>query len=265
MLSSNEISLRDLAARSRAERNPGETVRFIDLPATLDGATDIFDLKSNVEQCWSWERWFKACERNQGHVFEEFLRLLITHKPKVRSLIKDYIRTFAESVGDESDGNLARDIAGKFGLVYAAGRLAIKFRLVPWKPGALHEAIEKCYYASRDLLPDEGVTFRAGKDALLSFLKNLPRRAEIDSDDNSSLDGFREVRACNNRCLVKREKFNSIFETDTQYRIVTNWLMASKRVTLAATSTGSKKIKEQHFWPDGERYRSVEIVWPQKT
>ena len=86
MLSSNEISLRDLAAQSRAERNPGEEVRFIDLPATLDGATDIFDLKSNVEQCWSWERRLKACERNQGLAFEEFLRLLIARKLKVRSL-----------------------------------------------------------------------------------------------------------------------------------------------------------------------------------
>jgi hypothetical protein len=260
VLSSNEISIRDLAARSRAERNPGETVRFIDLPATFDGATDIFDLKSNVQRRLSWEKWFKACERNQGYVFENFLKLLIARKPKVRSLIQGHIRTFAESVEDEGDGNLARDIARKFGLIYAAGRLAITFRLVPWKSDTLHEAIQKCYFASRDLLPDEGVTLRAGIHALRSFLKGLPKRTDIDSDDNSTLHGFHEVRDRDYRSLVKREKFNSIFETDTQFRIVTNWLIESKRLTLAARAAGLKKIKEQHFWPDGERYRSVEIV-----
>jgi len=264
VLSSNEVSIRDLAARSRSERNPGETVRFIDLPATFDGATDIFD-RSDVEQKLSWEQWFKACEKNQGHVIESFLKMLIPRKPKVRGLIKNHIKIFVDSVQDESDGNLGRDIAGKFGLVYAAGELAIQFRLVPWKSVALHEAIKKCYFASRDLLPDEGVTFRAGKQALLSYLQNLPNKSEIDSDDNSSLDGFREVRPRNFRCLVKRERFNSIFVSDAQYRFLTNWLMASKRVTLAATSSGPTKIKEQHFWPDGERYRSVEIFWPRRS
>ena len=264
VLSSNEVSIRDLAVRSRAERNPGETVRWIDLPATFDGATDIFDRKSDVKQLLSWDQWFKACEKNQGHAFEAFLRLLIAQKPEARSFINAQIRAFAESVQDESDGNLARDIAEKFGLVYAAGKMAIQFRLVPWKSAALEDAIKKCYFASRDLLPDEGVTFRAGKRALLSFLQNLPKLDKIDSADNSSLVGFCEVQPRNYRCLVKRERFNSLFETDTQLRLVTNWLMESERATLAATSAGPKKIKEQHFWPDGDRYRSVEIIWPKK-
>jgi hypothetical protein len=262
VLSSNEISIRDLAIRSRAERSPGETIRFIDLPATFDGAGDIFDRKSMDEQRSSWVEWFGACERNQGHVFETFLKLLIAQKPTVRALIKEHIKDFVQAVHDESDGNLARDIAEKFGLVYAAGRLAIQFRLAPWKSVVLREAIKKCYFASRNLLPDDGVTFRAGKEALLSFLKALPKDSKIDRDDNSSLDGYCEVQPRRFRCLVKREKFNSIFETNAQYGLVTDWLISNKRVTVAATSTGPKKIKEQHFWPDGERYRSVEIIWP---
>ena len=264
VLSSNEISVRDLANRSRAERSPGETVRFIDLPATFDGATDIFDRRSDTRQRLSWEQWFNACDKNQGRVFEAFLRLLIARKPTVRRLIKDHVRSFAESVQDDNDGNLARDVAEKFGLVYAAGKLAIHFRLVPWKAAVLNDAITKCYFAARDLLPDEGVTFRAGKDLLRSFLQILPKKGQIDLTDNSSLDGFCEDQPRIYRCLVKREKFNSVFETDSQYRTLLNWLISSGHVTLAATSTGPRRIKEQHFWPDGERYRSVEILWPRK-
>lgn len=264
VLSSNELSLRDLAARSRAERNAGETVRFIDLPATLGSGQDIFDRKSEVRQQLSWQEWFKACEKNQGHVFEAFLRLLIREKPEIRKLIKGHVRTFVSSVQDEMDGNLARDIAAKFGLVYAAGRIAIKFRLVPWTSVSLGKAIRKCYFAARDLLPDEGVMFRSGKSTLLSFLQKLPKSTEIDARDNSHLDGFSEARLRHYRCLVKRDKFNRIFQSEAQHRLVLNWLMADSRITLAATSTGPRKVKEQHFWPDGERYRSVEIMWPMK-
>jgi hypothetical protein len=261
VLSSNEIAIRDLAARSRSERNPGETVRFIDLPATFDGAADIFDRKLELGQQISWDQWFDACDKNQGRVIESFVEMLIARKPKVGGMIKDHIKTFVESVRDDGDGNLARDVAEKFGLVCAAGELAIQLRLVPWKRVTLREAIKKCYFASRELLPDDGVAFRAGKQALLTFLQNLPRETDIDLEDNSSLDGFRELPPGKFRCLVKREKFNSIFATNVQSRMVTNWLIAKGRITLAATSNGPKKIKEQHFWPDGERYRSVEILW----
>jgi putative DNA primase/helicase len=262
VLSSNEVSIRDLAARSRAERNPGETVRFIDLPATFDGASHIFDRESEAQQLLPWEQWFTNCERNQGHVFDAFLKLLIARKPKIRKLIKAQISAFANSVHEENDGNLARDIAKKFGLIYAAGETAIKFHLVPWKSAALHEAVKKCYCASRDLLPDEGVTFRAGKRALLTFLKDLPKLGEIDSTDNSLLKGFCEEESRHYRCLIRHQIFNTIFETDSQLRLMSSWLIKAKRVTLAAPSAGPKKIKEQHFWPDGGRYRSVEIRWP---
>jgi hypothetical protein len=63
---------------------------------------------------------------------------------------------------------------------------------------------------------------------------------------------------------VKREKFNSVFGSDEECRLVTEWLIASQYVTLAKVSAGPKKMKEQLFWPDGERYRSVEILWPRK-
>jgi hypothetical protein len=236
------------------------------LPATFDNATNIFDRVAarNGEERLSWDRWFEACGRNQGHVFEAYLKNLISRKPKVRESIKKRVEGFVALVRDEADGNFARDIAEKFGLVYAAGELAIQFGLVPWKSVALRGAIEKCYRGSRDLLPDQGLIFRSGKQALLSYLQGLPKLASIDPTDCSSLDGFRTSVRGYHRCLVKREKFNSVFATDAQLRLITGWLITSQRVTLAKRSAGPKKTKEQFLWPDGERYRSVEILWPQQ-
>jgi hypothetical protein len=262
VLSSNEVSIRDLAAQSRMERVPGETIRFIDLPATFNDMNDIFDRQCDSRCRLTWPQWFKACQDNQGRAFEGFLRLLINRKKVVRKRIKRYVSEFSKSAQDETDGNLARDIAVKFGLVYAAGRVAIDFRLVEWKAAALRAAIMKCYFASRDLLPDEGVKIRSGREVLKNFLRNLPKTTELELSDNSALDGLCEALPGHYRCLVKREKFNSIFETDTQCRIITDWLISKKRITLATTVAGPRKVKAQHFWPDGARYRSVEIMWP---
>jgi Domain of unknown function (DUF927) len=262
ILTSNEISIRELANRSRLEREPGETVRLIDVPATFDGSLDIFDREySTGDQ--NWEKWFKACSKNQGYAFESFLRSLIEKKEQARALTKEHIHFFAEFVHDADDGNFARDIAGKFGIVFAAGVLAIQYDLIPWKVDQLKRAVAKCYFAARDLLPDEGVVLRSGKQILKTFLKQLPSKDAIDPDDNSTLSGFQEERLHDFRCLVKREKFKVIFETNTQCQAVENWLLDNNRVSIA-NSALLKKMKGQHFWPDRQRYRSVEIFWPKK-
>jgi putative DNA primase/helicase len=242
LITSSEHSIRVLAGRSRTQRNPGETVRLIDLPATFDGATDIFDRVAALngrERLWG--QWYEACSQNQGRVFESFLEKLIARRTRMPEVIKKHIKAFVTLVGVESDGNLARDIAEKFGLVYAAGELAIQFRLVPWKSADLRGVIEKCYLASRDLLPDQGVTFRSGKQALLSYLQGLPKVASIDSTDCASLDGFRETVPGYNKCLVKREKFNSIFASNEECRLVTEWLISSKYVTLTKLSAAQRR------------------------
>jgi Domain of unknown function (DUF927) len=263
LLTSNEYSIRDLAGLSRLQRSPGETVRLIDLPATFDGATDVFDrVMARKGQDRPWGQLFHACGQNQGHVFEAFLAELIVRKGKVSEGVKLHMNVFSDLVQKENDGKFARDIARKFGLVYAAGELAIQFGLVPWKSTALRDAISKCYFASRDMLPDDGVVFRSGRAALLAYLQKLPKKTEIDTDDNSSLDGFRQKVGEKFKGLIKREKFNSIFASNAERDLVAKWLVADKHVTLAMASGGPKKMKEQHFWPDGKRYRSVEIFFP---
>jgi hypothetical protein len=265
LLTSNEYSVRDLAGHSRAQRDPGETVRLIDLPATFDGASDIFDRAStqNDRQRLTLDQWFRSCSENQGCVFEAFLAELISQKPRLCEAVKNHMEAFVISVADKVDGQLARDIARKFALVYAAGRLAIQFGLVPWKPAILLDAVSKCYRSARDLLPDEGVILRAGRKSLLTYLRKLPKRMEIDTEDNSSLDGFRQKgREGKFKALLKRERFNSVFASLAEQDAVVKWLVAGKHVTLAMASDGPKKIKEQHPWPDGKRRRSVEILFP---
>jgi hypothetical protein len=261
VLTSNEHSIREFARRSRRSREPGETIRWIDLPATFDGADTIFDRITYTKEQLVWDQWFNRCKENQGHAFEAFLRRLIGIRETAPQLIEKYVNAFRESAQDDADGRLARDLATKFGLVYAGGRLAIQFGLVPWSKVVLKDAIKKCYRAARDLLPDEGVILRSGRDALLTYCKRLPKLKGLQRATCGSLEGLTECRRHYHRCLIKCEKFNSIFATTFQAELVIKWLIADKRVSMAKTETDTVKMKDQHFWPDGQRRRSLEIFW----
>ena len=146
--------------------------------------------------------------------------------------------------------------------------LGIRCGLLPWEKQDLLLAITKCYFAARDLLPDDGVAIRQGIMALRTKLRELPnasgkRAAKIDFD---KVDGFCEREKEVNRHVIRRDAFNSIFGSDIQRALVVERLIMKQRVTLATSkaSTGapSPKPKGQHKWPDGERRRSFEIIFP---
>jgi Domain of unknown function (DUF927) len=257
LFTSNEYSIGELARRCGLERDAGETVRLIDVPVRFDDASTIFDREQTE---LGWADWFRACEENQGHVFEAFVEKLIM-RPNIDARVQRYVERFVTRVRQTDDGNLAFDVARKFGLVFAAGRLAIRFRLLPWSRDELFDALTRCYRAARDLLPDSGVLLRSGRTALRRFARSLPNLSDVSERSCRALDGFSEQRGERVRCLIKREKFNAVFSTLDQRNLVLDSLLAQGRITLANVSTGRPRIKEQHIWPDGDRYRSVEIFW----
>ncbi len=93
-------------------------------------------------------------------------------------MLKRRIAFFVRHVCDEYDGDVARDVAEKFGLIYAAGRLGIRCGLLPWDKPELLDALTKCYIGARDLLPDDGVAIRQGITALRAKLHELPRTSK---------------------------------------------------------------------------------------
>jgi hypothetical protein len=71
-----------------------------------------------------------------------------------------------------------------------------------------------------------------------------------------------------NEYVIKCDAFNSIFVSRNQRSLVVEWLIQKQRITLAtkkaSAGTPAPEPKQQHSWPDGERRRSFEIVWPRK-
>jgi hypothetical protein len=274
MLTSAEKSIRALAEKAKVEREQGETLRWIDVPATFGGRDHIFDRAASATQSSKKERGrvfaniVTDCEANHGVAIEEYVGRIINAEFDARDRARAAIASFVQHITDPSDGTVTRDVATKFGLVYAGGILGIELGIVPWQQDELLDAISKCYRGARDLLPDEGVALRQGMALLKGRLEGLPRRKVQKADeatDWGKVEGYRVRRDSGNRYIIKREVFNGIFASIAQRDLVVQHLIEENRIILALCKGGAAatpKPKQQFTWPDGERRRSYKIMIP---
>jgi Domain of unknown function (DUF927) len=168
LLTSSEKSIRHLALQAKVERQHGEVLRLIDIPAVFDGSGHIFDRlvpSASIPNVNSWKQTTFAnivsdCQANHGAALETYIERIITADFDVEEYTKANIASFVQHVSEGTDGDVARDVAGKFGLVYAGGMLGIRLGIVPWNQAELLDAITKCFRSARDVLSDEGVVLR---------------------------------------------------------------------------------------------------------
>ena len=278
LLTSSERSIRELARAVKLERQHGEAVRLMDVPAVFDGLDHIFDRlpedfdKGNFQDRKkdTFKNIADACEKNHGKAFRKYIKALIADRVELKGYIEAKIAYFVEHVCDEFDGDVARDVAAKIGLFYAAGMLGIRCGLLPWGKADLLDALTKTYIGARDLLPDDGVAVRQGIETLRAKLRQLPRisKKAATVPGNHNIDGYRERRKKVNRYVIKRDAFNSLFASGTQRALVIEWLIQKRRITLATAKTSAgapaPKPQGQFIWPNGKRRRSFQILWPRK-
>ncbi len=273
-LTSAEKSIQDMAALAKLERQAGECLRLIDVPALLPGTEDIFDRASTPTKYF--EDWRDTtfakiateCRQNHGAALKTYLEKIVRAEFDVAEFARNAASTFVGHVVEIGDGAVARDVAAKFGLVYAGGLLGIKFGIVPWQTDELLDANAKCYRGARDILPDEGVALRKGMEVLRAWLGGLRRVKELEADrstDWDRIEGYRVRTKHRNRYVIKREMYNAIFATTVQRDLVLRHLIRSEQITLAISKNGSgttAKPKKQFIWPDGQRRRSYQLTFP---
>ena len=108
-----------------------------------------------------------------------YIKALIA-EPKPKEYVERRISYFERHACDDFDGDVARDVARKFGLIYAGGMLGIRCGLLPWDRKELLDAVGKTYIQARQLLPDDGISLRLGIAALRDKLHQLPQGLDAD-------------------------------------------------------------------------------------
>ena len=135
-LTSNEISIRDLARKVGMERQRGEAIRLIDLPALDDGMDHIFDRlprKISAAKMVDWKRQkfseiAEACEKNHGAAYRRYITSLIAMGPRLAPYVQHRVDYFIRHVQDDQDSDLSRDIAKRFALLYAGRHVSASVR-----------------------------------------------------------------------------------------------------------------------------------------
>ena len=274
-LTSNEAPIRDLARKVGLERQRGEVIRLIDLPAFDEGQDHIFDrmprkLSALAMVDWKRQKFTEiaaACEENHGVVYRRYISSLIAMGSRLAPFVQNRIAHFIRSVRDNQDTDLSRDIAKRFAVLYAGGMLARRAGLVGWDSKELLEAIRNCYLKARAMLPDDGELLRAGLEVLKQKLAVLPvlssrNASQFDKKRCDALDGFKQLGSGTAYYLIKRHVFDGIFVSRPQQELVEAWLLSNGQLTRALPKgemPGSAVPKEQHIWPDGKRRRSLEV------
>jgi putative DNA primase/helicase len=147
-LSDGEITLDDKIRESRngKRRMAGQMVRVIDIEADAGKGLGIFD---RVQDGMTGREFSDLLRENStryyGNAAPAFLEKLTNDVEDVSKYLQAAIDAFVGKFASNS-GPQAERVAKRFGLIAAAGELAINFGILPWPKGEASAAAKRCFH-----------------------------------------------------------------------------------------------------------------------
>lgn len=154
VFSTGELSLAQHAEAGNIERLDGENVRVIDVPADAGCGLGIFEyLPEGMSSGNEIANEIKRVTRcHFGSAKPQFLIKLVaelqSEPEELKYFIKSEMEYFIDKHDVENNSGIDMRIACRFALAYAAGCLASKFKVLPFRPGVILNAVSKCYLDS---------------------------------------------------------------------------------------------------------------------
>ena len=183
IISTGEIGLGDKIAEQNTQRRimAGQEVRFIDVPADAGKGYGLFDWAPELTS---------SSERDRGRAFADqlndasqsffgnagpaFVEAFIANRSRSLNKARVAISEFVTHASG-TDGQVQR-VARVFGLLAAAGELAIEYGIVPWPQGNALQAAKRCFEA---WLSQRGGAGASEVQAALSPLRLVIKETEI--------------------------------------------------------------------------------------
>jgi uncharacterized protein (DUF927 family) len=151
-LSTGEWSLGQHAENGSMERLGGEQVRFVDVPANNgNNEYGVFTTLPEGFTSGEFAEMLQAnCSRYYGTAGQAFVSKLLSKNSKLISkkltrLVNEFLKYHDL---EKSNDGIKRRIATRFALAFAAGILAIKFGILPFKKEDIMKAISYCYLSA---------------------------------------------------------------------------------------------------------------------
>jgi uncharacterized protein (DUF927 family) len=145
VISTGEMRLTDKLIEDKRKPRVGQQVRLVDIPADAGKGFGVFDSAGGeISSQILADKIRGEAQAHYGTAGPEFVRKLIDENniDKVKAMIE----LFRNNAPEGADHQVLR-VLDRFGLVAAAGELAIAFGIVPWATGAAIEAAKTCFDA----------------------------------------------------------------------------------------------------------------------
>jgi uncharacterized protein (DUF927 family) len=146
VISTGEMRLTDKLIEDKRKPRVGQQVRLVDIPADTGKGFGVFDSAGGeISAQILADKIRIAAQTHYGTAGPEFVRKLIEENniDKVKEMIVSFRN---DNVPEGADPQVLR-VLDRFGLVAAAGELAIAFGIVPWSTGAAIEAAKTSFDA----------------------------------------------------------------------------------------------------------------------
>lgn len=277
-LLSSEISPDAWAARNGETRDDGEMARLIGVPVLASGQSTIFDqppMKLSGDELVTWEKeqfqhLRQELPHHRGIAFREYLDVLLHDLEGSTARVRKLVAIFEADVVRPTTSPFARDIIAKFGVLFAAGILAVEFDVLPLDRKAVGPAIRRACLAALAELPDPEGELRADLN-LLSERLSCGAIIDLDACPRKELrlmrnaDGYHQPRGEGEEFVVRAQVFAGWFGTPVQVRRVLEWLDDEGFLDHGRDRTVKRSnvwAQKQVTWPDGTRQRSVVIYLP---
>ncbi len=276
VLASGEESLDMIAQKAGQTREAGSMIRFIDLPATPRGATDIFDFAPDLVTNGQRLRWVQdtcmkmrnGAEAHHGVALCALVKNVTQRRATVEKRLRQLRKDFVDKIVTDQDDQIIRHMALLFGHVYAAGVLGVRFNILPWSEEFVMKAIKRCWNGARRSLHLESELRRAA-------IKTLKQKADSGSVVQESqikpnprryrnADAYYRQQNGERQLVVRGERFKNWFSDPRQPGLLLRWLAG--RGALANSGPGTQQsgpsivwAESQVEWPDRSRPRSIVI------
>jgi hypothetical protein len=154
ILSTSNKTLDEMAIEDGLEITDAHRGRMIDVPTAVDG-DGAFENLHGLSKDDFLDRVRAVAHQHHGHAARTFLRRFAAELEgsgaEVREWLKDHRRWYLQQIRKRvsSERDLER-VHQKFATVYAAGALAIDYKILPWSRKELEEALFDCEQAHVD-------------------------------------------------------------------------------------------------------------------
>jgi putative DNA primase/helicase len=266
LFATGEEASNEIARDARETRMAGESIRWIDLAGTRNGALDIFDrIPKHVAESdrakWAEETCANirnGCLSNHGVTIQRFIKQVIRNRKSVQKQLKSLRKKFVSRVTDPNDDPVVRHLAKCFGHIYAAALIGVRFGTLRWSKKTVRICIKRCYLDARRELNTETDLLREGLRIMHAKIRALPK---ANGADLKSVDGFRKGTKPN-QTTIRAEAFKHWFPDVRQPNIVLKFLRAKNALPSRPSPKSGIAIvwaESQPMWPDGSRPRSIVI------